>query len=97
MAALSEPALTRQQKSIAEKNIMTRPASGALAKRKATLLAPSASAENAELTAAPVAVAHTARIGCTFDIDPATLSYYISVVGRYGADRSQRALYFDMT
>ena len=42
-------------------------------------------------------MAHAARFGWGFDIDPSTLPYYISVVVRKGTDLSQKALYFDVT
>ena len=97
LAALSEPAPPRKKKSIGKKNVTVCPAAGASARRKAPLPAASASAESPEPTAAPVTVAHTARFGSSFDIDPAKLPYYISVVGRKGAARSQKDLYFDVT
>ena len=96
VAALSEPAPSRKQKSIAKKYAKTRPSGGATERRKAPLPAASACVESSEPTVASAASASTARFGAGFDIDPATLPHYISVVGRKGADRSQKALYFNV-
>ena len=89
LAALSEPAPSRKQKSVVKKSVEACPTAGSSALRKAPSQVALASAESFEPTAAPAALSQTARLGFGFDIDPATLPYYISVVGRKGADRSQ--------
>ena len=97
LAALSERAHSRKQKSVLKKSVEARPTAGSSARLKAQSQVALASAESPEPTAAPAALVQTARFGSGFDIDPATLQYYISVVERKGADRSQRALYFNVT
>ena len=97
MAALSEPALVRKQKPIAKKTTRALPSAGAAAQRKAPLPENSPCVEIFEPVVTSAASASTSRFGSGFDIDPATLSHYISIVGRKNAGRIQKALNFDMT